>query len=161
MASPINGTPSPIPSSQIVTKADGPLDSITKKADQNVDTSKFNGEFQRRLELMATSFKQETGKMLLVTSGYRSNEKQKELWDAEVAKQGGNEAAARKKVAPPAAPLGPGKGSMHMSGLAIDINSKGDSGINKLADLDAKAETKVKTKSKAKAETLEVEEITD
>ena len=36
-----------------------------------------------------------------------------------------------------------------------------DSGINTLADLDAKAETKVKTKSKAKAETLEVEEITD
>lgn len=36
-----------------------------------------------------------------------------------------------------------------------------DGGINKLADLDAKAQTKAKAKSKAKAETLEVEEITD
>ena len=46
-------------------------------------------------------------------------------------------------------------------GLTVTPIVGRESGINKLADLDAKAETKVKTKSKAKAETLEVEEITD
>jgi hypothetical protein len=130
LATPIKATPSDVPSSQPITKAAGNLDSLTKKADPNVDTSKFNNEFQRRLELMATAFKQETGKKLLITSGYRSNEKQKELWDAELAKQNGDVAKARKKVAPPMSPLGPGKGSVHMKGLGIDINSKGDAGLN-------------------------------
>lgn len=133
LATPTKGSPSEVPSAQPVTKAAGNLDSITKKADSGVDTSKFNPEFQRRLELMATAFKQETGKMLLITSGYRSNEKQKELWDAELAKNNGDVAKARKKVAPPAAPLGPGKGSVHMQGLGIDINSKEPNGLNVLA----------------------------
>jgi LAS superfamily LD-carboxypeptidase LdcB len=130
LATTIKGTPSDVPSGQIVTKADGPLDSITKKADPNVDTSKFNPEFQRRLELMATAFKQETGKMLLVTSGYRSNEKQKELYDADLAKNNGKPSG---KVAQPMAPLGQGAGSVHMKGLGIDINSKGNDGLNALA----------------------------
>jgi hypothetical protein len=130
LATPINGTPSDVPSGQPVTKADGPLDSLTKKADPNVDTSKFNPEFQRRLELMATAFKQETGKMLLITSGYRSNEKQKELYDADLAKNNGKPSG---KVAQPMAPLGQGKGSVHMKGLGIDINSKLPDGLNRLA----------------------------
>jgi hypothetical protein len=130
LATPIKGTPGEVPSGQPVTKPAGNLDSITKKADPGVDTSKFNGEFQRRIELMATAFKQETGKMLLVTSGYRSNEKQKELYDADLAKNNGKPSG---KVAQPMAPLGQGKGSVHMQGLGIDINSKGPDGLNVLA----------------------------
>jgi hypothetical protein len=79
---------------------------------------------------MATAFKQETGKMLLVTSGYRSNEKQKELYDADLAKNNGKPSG---KVAQPMAPLGQGAGSVHMKGLGIDINSKGNDGLNALA----------------------------
>ncbi len=130
LATPIKGSPSEVPSGQPVTKPAGNLDSITKKADPGVDTSKFNGEFQRRIELMATAFKQETGKMLLITSGYRSNEKQKELYDADLAKNNGKPSG---KVAQPMAPLGQGKGSVHMQGLGIDINSKGPDGLNVLA----------------------------
>jgi len=130
LGTPISGTPSEVPSGQPVTKSAGNLDSITKKADPGVDTSKFNPELQRRVELMATAFKQETGKMLLVTSGYRSNEKQKELYDADLAKNNGKPSG---KVAQPMAPLGSGKGSVHMQGLGIDINSKGPGGLNELA----------------------------
>ena len=130
LATPIKGTPSDVPSAQAVTKPAGNLDSITKKADPGVDTSKFNPEFQRRLELMATAFKQETGKMLVITSGYRSNEKQKELYDADLAKNNGKSSG---KVAQPMPPLGQGKGSVHIQGLGIDINSKGADGLNELA----------------------------
>lgn len=130
LATPIKGSPSEVPSAQPVTQPAGNLDSITKKADQGVDTTKFNGEFQRRVELMATAFKQETGKMLLITSGYRSNEKQKELYDADLEKNNGKPSG---KVAQPMPPLGQGKGSVHMKGLGIDINSKGPDGLNVLA----------------------------
>ena len=130
LGTPITATPSEVPSGQPVTKPAGNLDSITKKADPGVDTSKFNSEFQRRVELMATAFKQETGKTLLITSGYRSNEKQKELYDADLAKNNGKPSG---KVAQPMAPLGQGKGSVHMQGLGIDINSKGPDGLNVLA----------------------------
>jgi hypothetical protein len=129
LATPINGTPSDVASGQPVTKAAGSLDNLTKKADPNVDTSRFNDEFQRRLELMATAFKQETGKMLLITSGYRSNEKQKELYDADLKNNNGRPSG---KVAQPMAPLGQGAGSVHMKGLGIDLNSKGPDGLNVL-----------------------------
>jgi hypothetical protein len=111
-------------------KPKGTLDSITKKADSGVDTSSFNPAFQSRVETMATAFKQETGKMLLITSGYRSNEKQKQLYDADLAKNNGRPSG---KVAQPMAPLGSGAGSVHIKGLGIDINSQGDSGLNVLA----------------------------
>jgi len=126
----ITGTPSEVPSGQPTIKPAGNLDSITKKADNNIDTSKFNPEFQRRIELMATAFKQETGKMLMITSGYRSNEKQKELYDADLAKNNGKPSG---KVAQPMAPLGQGAGSVHMKGFGVDINSKGPDGLNVLA----------------------------
>ena len=44
-----------------------------------------------------------------------------------------DKAAAKKKVAEPMPPLGQGKGSFHLKGLAIDINSKGADGLNALA----------------------------
>jgi LAS superfamily LD-carboxypeptidase LdcB len=130
LATPIKGSPSEVPSGQPLTKPTGSLDSITKKADPGVDTSKFNSEFQRRIELMASAFKQETGKMLTITSGYRSNEKQKQLYDADLAKNNGKPSG---KVAQPMAPLGQGAGSVHMKGLGIDINSIGSAGLNELA----------------------------
>ena len=79
---------------------------------------------------MAAAFKQQTDKMLMITSGYRSNEKQKELYDADLAKNNGKPSG---KVAQPMTPLGSGIGSVHMKGFGIDINSKGDSGLNVLA----------------------------
>jgi len=131
---------SPTPSSggdggatPVSAKTEGPkgnLDTLTKKADASVDTSSFNPGFQSRVETMAAAFKQETGKMLLITSGYRSNEKQKELYDADLAKNNGKPSG---KVAQPMAPLGSGAGSVHIRGLGIDINSKGDAGLNVLA----------------------------
>jgi hypothetical protein len=108
----------------------GNLDSLTKKADAGVDTSKFNPEFQSRVETMAAAFKQETGKMLLITSGYRSNEKQKQLYDADLAKNNGKPSG---KVAQPMAPLGSGIGSVHIKGFGIDIDSKEPNGLNVLA----------------------------
>lgn len=108
----------------------GNLDSLTKKADAGVDTSSFNPAFQSRVETMAAAFKQETGKMLLITSGYRSNEKQKQLYDADLAKNNGRPSGL---VAQPMAPLGAGTGSVHIKGFGIDINSKGDGGLNALA----------------------------
>jgi DNA replication initiation complex subunit (GINS family) len=98
-----------------------------------VDISQFNPEFEKRVAAMAADFKAKTGKPLLITSGYRSNEKQKDLYDKKVAELGGNVAAARKMVAEPMPPLGNGRGSFHLKGLAIDINSKGAAGLNVLA----------------------------
>lgn len=113
-------------------KGTGSLKSVVT-TQSGVDIDRFKPEFEEPLTRMASAFKQETGKPILVTSGYRSNEKQKELWDAALAKNGGDVAKTRKLVAPPSPPLGTGRGSMHLFGLAIDVNSKGDGGINKLA----------------------------
>ena len=74
-----------------------------------VDLSGFNTEFEKRVSTMAADFKAKMGKPLLITSGYRSNEKQKQLWDEALAKNGGNAAATRKLVAEPMPPLGQGK----------------------------------------------------
>ena len=127
-ATPAAPAPAPTPAKAEVPK--GNLDNLTKKADAGVDTSKFDPAFQSRVEAMAAAFKQQTGKMLSITSGYRSNEKQKELYDADLAKNNGKPSG---KVAQPMAPLGSGAGSVHMKGFGIDINSKGDTGLNVLA----------------------------
>jgi uncharacterized protein YlzI (FlbEa/FlbD family) len=98
-----------------------------------VDLSGINPEFEKRLVNMATAFKEQTGKKVLITSAYRSNEKQAELFNAKLAQVGGDRAKARKMVAEPMPPLGQGRGSFHLKGLAIDMNSKGEAGINVLA----------------------------
>jgi hypothetical protein len=103
------------------------------KTQPGVDMSGFKPALEDPVAKMADAFKRETGKPLLITSGFRSNEKQKELFDKKVAELGGNVAAAKKMVAEPMPPLGKGKGSLHLKGLAIDINAKGDAGINVLA----------------------------
>jgi len=98
-----------------------------------VELQGLNPTLEQRVAAMAADFKAKTDKKLLITSGVRSNEKQKQLWDAEMARTGGNAAAARKKVAEPMPPLGAGKGSAHLKGIAIDISSLGASGVNILA----------------------------
>ena len=98
-----------------------------------VDVSGLHPSFVRAAVAMGQDFLEKTGQKLLITSGYRDNAKQKSLWDAKVAELGGNEQAARKWVAEPMAPLGKGRGSFHMKGLALDINTKGARGINVLA----------------------------
>ena len=100
---------------------------------QGVIIDRFVPEFDKRLSMMAAAFQKETGKKLLATSGFRSNEKQKQLWDAKLRETGGNVNATRKWVAEPTPPLGGGTGSQHMKGLAIDINPLGAAGINVLA----------------------------
>ena len=104
-----------------------PLSSVTQ-IQSGVDVNGINPELTKRVSAMAADFKQKTGKSLLITSGFRSNEKQKELYD--------DWKAGRLKapvVAQPAPPLGNGRGSPHMKGLAFDINSKGQNGLNVLA----------------------------
>lgn len=135
IASSIPSTPIQIdasPTSSTTSRQSGSLQSLAS-VQSGVDISGLNPEFTKRLAAMAADFKEKTGEKLTITSGFRSNEKQKQLWDAKVAQLDGNVAAARKLVAEPAAPLGHGRGSYHSKGLAIDINSKGKSGINILA----------------------------
>lgn len=122
-------TPAPAAGAAVPTKSLSSVASIGS----GVDISGLSDELKKRVSEMAAAFKEKTGKKLLITSAFRTNEKQKELWDAKVAELGGNEAAARKLVAEPAAPLGKGKGSLHAVGGAIDINSKNENGINVLA----------------------------
>lgn len=110
----------------------GDLSSATQ-VQSGVDVKGIQPTLAGRVAAAAADFKAKTGKKLMITSGFRSNEKQKELWDAKLAANGGNVEATRKMVAEPAAPLGNGRGSQHMIGLAIDINSKGESGLNVLA----------------------------
>ena len=134
-AAPAPATPppptAPSPAGEIKAPAGGLSGVATLQS--GVDTSGLNPEFEKRLAAMAADFKAKTGKSLLITSGVRSNEKQKELYDKKVAELGGNEAAARKLVAEPMPPLGKGRGSFHLKGFALDINSKGAAGLNALA----------------------------
>lgn len=113
-------------------KPSGSLSSAVS-VQSGVDISNFNASLEDRVLTMANAFKEQTGKKLLVTSGYRDNAKQKELWDKALAKNGGDAVLTRKMVAEPMPPLGNGKGSQHAKGLAIDINSKGADGLNALA----------------------------
>ena len=134
-AAPAPATPpppvAPSPAGEIKAPAGGLSGVATLQS--GVDVSGLNPDFEKRVAAMAADFKAKTGKSLLVTSGVRSNEKQKELYDKKVAELGGNEAAARKLVAEPMPPLGKGRGSFHLKGLALDINSKGAAGLNALA----------------------------
>ena len=112
------------------------LDQVTTKQ-SGVDTANIQQGMQDRVARMAKVFKEVTGKTLLVTSGYRSDDKQMQLWSAKynsmkAANPNASEAQlikmTRKWVALPIA-LG-GRGSAHNRGTAVDINSKGASSID-------------------------------
>lgn len=103
------------------------------KADAGVNVDKINPELKKRVAAVSKAIKEKTGQKLIITSGYRSNEKQKKLWEAKVREYGGDTnlpypyglsqeviSQLRWKVAPPV-PIG--KGSLHLSGLAMDLNS--------------------------------------
>jgi hypothetical protein len=98
-----------------------------------VDMSGFASVLEDRVAAMAADFQKKTGKKLLITSGFRTNEKQNELFQAKLKQLGGDKNATKAKVAEPMPPLGQGRGSKHMVGMAIDINPKGEAGLNKLA----------------------------
>jgi soluble lytic murein transglycosylase-like protein len=73
---------------------------------------------QNRLASMMSEAPDFVQEGLDVLSGARSEAKQAELWQAELARQGGNAAAARKNVAPPGR-------SRHNHGDAADLGWKG------------------------------------
>jgi hypothetical protein len=131
--SPISAEPPTATAKQAEGPAGGGSLASVASVQPGVDLSGINPEFEKRLVNMATAFKEQTGKKVLITSAYRSNEKQAELFNAKLAQVGGDRAKARKMVAEPMPPLGQGRGSFHLKGLAIDINSKGAGGINALA----------------------------
>ena len=126
-ASTVDKTATPVAAA----KPPGELSSLVT-TQSGVDMN-IQGSLATRVSSMAAAFQTKTGKKLLITSGFRSNDKQKQLWEAKLAENKGDVAATRKMVAEPSAPLGNGRGSQHMLGLAIDINSKGPSGLNVLA----------------------------
>jgi len=120
-------------------QATGPAPSLSSvvQVQSGVDTGGLNPELTKRIAMMASAFKEQTGKTLIVTSGFRSNEKQKQLYDDW--KAGRLKAPA---VAEPAPPLGKGKGSLHSSGLALDIAAGGPSKAPPDRDLNVLAGTR-------------------
>lgn len=108
------------------------LETVTTKQ-AGVDTKGIKSSLTDRVIAMAEDFEKTTGKKLQINSGFRSNEDQKKLWDQELAKNNGDVAATKKKVAEPGPPYGNGKGSLHSTGLAIDIQAQGPNGLNVLA----------------------------
>ena len=104
-------------------KTSGSLSSVTKLQNSNVDISpdKINPELQKRVSAMAVDFKEKTGQTIQINSGFRDTEKQKVLYEAEMARDPKSTGVAR-----------PGT-SLHEKGLAFDIQSQGIDGINRLA----------------------------
>ena len=101
-------------------KTAGSLSSVTI-IKPGVDVTGLKPNLAEKIAAAAADFESKTGKKLIINSGSRTNEEQKQLYDAEVAKQGGDVALARTKVAEPMPPLGKGKGSQHLFGNAVDI----------------------------------------
>lgn len=83
----------------------------------NEGIDKLDAEFRGNLEAMFAAAKRELGGDLQIYSGYRSVERQAELFNAAVAKYG-SETAARKWVAPPGS-------SQHNYGKAVDLRYNG------------------------------------
>ena len=110
-------TPIPEPAAPEKELPKGNLGTLMDKQ-KGVDISQFKPEFEKRVTAMAAAFKQQTGKLLIATSGYRSNEKQKQLYDEDLANNNGKPTGL---VARPMPPLGTGTGSVHLFGLGIDI----------------------------------------
>jgi hypothetical protein len=101
-----------------------------------IDVSRVNGGFMNNFNSMASEYTQRTGKKLVVTSGYRDIAKQKQLWDAELAKNNGDVAKTRKFVAPPGS-------SKHNFGMALDVNKGDTRNINEAASMGLLAKYKM------------------
>ena len=103
------GMPSPTSDSLLISKLKGHgAESVTQ----------LQPEFRSRLGDLFANAPPEIQGQLSITSGYRSVERQKELWDAAVKKYG-SEDAARKWVAPPG-------NSFHNKGAAADLGFGSD-----------------------------------
>jgi hypothetical protein len=87
------------------------LSSVTKLENTGVILAGLKPEFEKRVATMAANFKEQTGEKLQINSGFRSPEKQKQLYDEWVA--GGKQG---KVVAVPGT-------SPHEKGLAVDIQA--------------------------------------
>lgn len=132
-AAPEPGTAPPI---VVTTSGKAPdIESVTTK-NGGVVLDGLNTKFEDKISFMAKAFNEAVGKKLMITSGYRTDEKQTQLWNkkyAEVQKTHPEWTHAqitketRRWVALPAS-LG-GKASAHSFGVALDINTKGASGI--------------------------------
>ena len=85
------------------------------KTQGGVDYQGMNPQFKKNFELMAAEYKAATGKNILITSGYRSIEKQAELYNS----------------MPPGMAAKPGS-SLHNFGWAMDINT---TNANELASM--------------------------
>ena len=99
----VSSTPSPssVPS----------LSSVTKLENTGVILAGLKPDFEKRVAMMAADFKEQTGEKLQINSGFRSPEKQKQLYDEWIA--GGKKG---KVVAAPGT-------SPHEKGLAVDIQA--------------------------------------
>lgn len=73
----------------------------------------LNPEFRDRIAQLISAVNMDLGGQLMVYSGYRSIEVQRQLYEAEIIKRG-SEQAARAWVAPPGR-------SLHQFGLAVDV----------------------------------------
>jgi predicted chitinase len=93
-----------------------------------IDTEHVNKALMGNVGAMAREYNQKTKKTILITSGYRSTEKQAALYAAELKKDGGDEAKARKNVAPPGM-------SFHEKGLAVDLNKSDVGPVNEAAQM--------------------------
>lgn len=96
---------------------------IAKGVDMNGLTTSCREAFFTMIGELFSSGK--VNKKPVVSSAYRSPQKQQALWQAELKKQGGDESKARKWVAPP------GK-SKHEKGLALDVDYKGGATVKLL-----------------------------
>jgi hypothetical protein len=92
----------------------------------SIDLEHVNKAFMGNVAGMAREYKAKTGKDILITSGYRSPEKQAALYNAAVQKYGPKEAG--KWVAPPGR-------SFHEKGLAVDLNKSNPGPVNEAAKM--------------------------
>jgi hypothetical protein len=107
---------------------DGLKNAVGLKPAGAVDTEHVNKAFMGNVGAMAREYNQKTKKSIVITSGYRSPAKQAALYAAELQKDGGDEAKARKNVAPPGY-------SFHEKGLAVDLNKSDVSPVNEAAQM--------------------------
>jgi len=92
----------------------------------SIDLEHVNKTFMGNVAGMAREYKAKTGKDILITSGYRSKEKQAALYNAAVQKYGPDQAS--KWVAPPGR-------SFHEKGLAVDLNKSNPGPVNEAAKM--------------------------
>jgi hypothetical protein len=98
-----------------------------KPADPSVNISGVQPAVLGNLNAMASDYAKRTGQPLQINSGYRASAKQAALYQADLAKNGGQPSG---KVAPPGS-------SLHNYGMAVDVNSTAGNYLQQSGMLDA------------------------